>query len=109
MSNKIVERLKREIKERDERIRQLELALAVGKQNIFQYCNPSLKLLRIANNMTLEEASKQLDITTATLSKFENGSATPSKAMLVLMGKIYNFPDEHIFTVCEPKGSKNEK
>ena len=106
MEERILE-LERQLKEKEDRIKQLECALSVSKKNIFQYVNPSLKLLRYANNMTLEEASQELGITTATLSKLENNTNAPTKAMLALMGKVYNFPDDQIFTVFQPK-EKNE-
>ena len=103
MEERILE-LERQIKEKDDEIIRLKCALVGAKQNIFNITNPSIKVLRLVNNLTLDAAAKELGITTATLYKLEKSEQPPSKAMLALMSVVYKFPMEQIFTPFEPKG-----
>lgn len=103
MEERILE-LERQIKERDDEIIRLRCALVGAKQNIFNITNPSIKVLRLVNNLTLDAAAEKLGITTTTLAKLEKSEQPPSKAMLALMSVVYNFPMDQIFTPFEPKG-----
>ena len=55
-------------------------------------CNIATKLLemRIAKGVTQDEVANALSVSNKTISKWENGTSSPSLSMLVSLAKYYN-------------------
>ena len=65
---------------------------------MFQIPNPSLKVLRQLNNMSIEEVAKECGVSKATIYALETYQRPASKAMMNLFAKIYKCNVEDIFT-----------
>ena len=56
----------------------------------------SLAAARVNAELTLEQASKLLNVSKNTLIKWEKGLSYPTWDKVQLIGEVYNFPTDHI-------------
>ena len=62
-----------------------------------------LKEYRIKNNMTQEFVAQKLGVSRQAVSKWENGTNTPSTSNLLAIARLYNVPAQEILSQIKPQ------
>lgn len=61
----------------------------------------SVKAARVNKGLTIQDAAKELGVSTSTLSGYENGKPNPRFEMLEKMSALYGIPVENLRPVKE--------
>ena len=62
-----------------------------------------IKEYRVKNNMTQEFVAHQLGVSRQAVSKWENGTSTPSTSNLLAIAQLYGVPAQEILTQIKTK------
>ncbi len=74
---------------------------AKGKENAPVSLSEALKMQRLRCNMTQEFVAEQLDVSRQAVSKWENGTATPSTSNLLALAKLYAVSPEELLNAAQ--------